>query len=31
MQSNSVYPFEPHEPYVVFAEFDMNSLLLFPP
>jgi hypothetical protein len=25
-----VSTFEPHEPYDIFAEFDMDSLLLFP-
>jgi hypothetical protein len=29
-RSKSVPTFEPHEPYDIFAEFDMDSLLLFP-
>jgi hypothetical protein len=28
--SKLVSTFEPHEPYDIFAEFDMDSLLLFP-
>jgi hypothetical protein len=30
-RSKLVSTFEPHEPYDIFAEFDMDSLLLFPP
>jgi hypothetical protein len=26
---NQCQPFEPHEPHDIFAEFDMDSLLLF--
>jgi hypothetical protein len=29
-RSKPVSTFEPHEPYDIFVEFDMNSLLLFP-
>jgi hypothetical protein len=29
-RSKLVSTFEPHEPYIIFAEFDMDSLLLFP-
>jgi hypothetical protein len=28
--SKPVLTFEPHEPYDIFVEFDMDSLLLFP-
>jgi hypothetical protein len=28
-RSKPVSTFEPHEPYDIFAEFDMDSLLLF--
>ena len=31
MQFNQYQPFEPHKPRVIFAEFDMDSLLQFPP
>jgi hypothetical protein len=31
MLINLCYTFEPHEPRVIFVEFDMDSLLLFPP
>jgi hypothetical protein len=30
MLINLGYVFEPHEPHDIFAEFDMDSLLLFP-
>jgi hypothetical protein len=29
-RSKPVLTFEPHEPYDIFVEFDMDSLLLFP-
>jgi hypothetical protein len=29
-RSKPVSTFEPHEPYDIFAKFDMDSLLLFP-
>ena len=31
MQFNQCQPFEPHKPRVIYAEFDMDSPLQFPP